>query len=278
MFKTDDSDVDVVGAKAEGNILELEVEADSEDYTEAKDFIGLGISSGSNEIFDALESDANGATFSTEIELVGRELNLDTVAPVISGAADVTLEVGDEFDPAEGVTATDDVDGSVDVKVTGSVDTSKSGKYEITYTAIDEAGNEAAETITVTVTEPVAVEFTGELEGVEVVNVAGSLQADLSGVEEETKINAFTVKSKEYAKAKITKVEVKGANEHEITLPADITFKEDGAADVTLSDVLGELDSEGDGVSLSKLQEAFGDTVTVTLTINGKAVTINLTL
>lgn len=284
MFKTDDSDVKVKSATVNGNVLTLEVKANDDDYDDAEDFVGLEISSGSNEIFDLAEDvdgepDPNGAAFTTEVQLsLVDEEKMDTVAPVISGAKDVTLKVGDEFDPTEGVTATDDVDGSVDVRVTGKVDTSKSGKYEITYTAIDKAGNKATKTITVTVTEPVAVEFTGELEGVEVVNVAGSLQADLSGVEEQTKINEFTVNSKEYANAKITNVKVKGANGSEITRPVDISFDGDGNAKVKLSDVLGDLDKEKDGVSLKRVQEAFGNTATVTLTIDGKDVTINLTL
>ena len=82
----------------------------------------------------------------------------DKVAPVFAGVADVTVEFGAAFDPLAGVSAKDDVDGDVTaaIKVAGSVDTSKAGKYELTYTVADAAGNVATAKRTVTVkAEPV---------------------------------------------------------------------------------------------------------------------------
>lgn len=77
---------------------------------------------------------------------------LDTEAPVIT-AEDVTINVGDEFDPTAGVTAVDDVDGDVSerIVITGEADTEKEGTYTLTYTVKDAAGNEASLERTVTV-------------------------------------------------------------------------------------------------------------------------------
>lgn len=79
---------------------------------------------------------------------------LDTEAPVIT-AEDVTINVGDEFDPMAGVTAVDDVDGDVSerIVITGEADTEKEGTYTLTYTVKDAAGNEASLERTVAVTK-----------------------------------------------------------------------------------------------------------------------------
>ncbi len=78
----------------------------------------------------------------------------DTTPPVItlSGSATMTLTVGDTFtDP--GASATDDVDGSVAVFTSGTVDTNTAGTYTLTYTAEDSSDNEATATRTVIVEE-----------------------------------------------------------------------------------------------------------------------------
>ena len=63
--------------------------------------------------------------------------------PVISGANNISIIEGTKFDPMKGVTATDTEDGNItkDIKVTGTVDTNKPGKYELTYTVTDKDGN-----------------------------------------------------------------------------------------------------------------------------------------
>lgn len=77
---------------------------------------------------------------------------LDTKAPVIT-VEDVTITVGDKFDPMANVTAVDDVDGDVAdrIVITGEADTEKEGTYTLTYTVKDAAGNEASAERTVTV-------------------------------------------------------------------------------------------------------------------------------
>jgi len=79
---------------------------------------------------------------------------LDITSPVItvSGTNPVDVIQNTIYKDA-GATATDAVDGVVDVNTTGTVDTNTTGDYTITYTATDSAGNTATATRTVTVTE-----------------------------------------------------------------------------------------------------------------------------
>ena len=78
----------------------------------------------------------------------------DTTAPVITlnGASTFALNQGGEYSEP-GATAKDDVDGEVDVAITGEVDVNTLGTYTITYTAADKAGNQASITRTVIVEE-----------------------------------------------------------------------------------------------------------------------------
>ena len=74
-------------------------------------------------------------------------------APVIE-ATDKTIEVGDTFDPKADVTAEDVEDGDLTDKIEvlkNEVDTTKSGKYEVTYKVTDNQGASRTKTITVTV-------------------------------------------------------------------------------------------------------------------------------
>lgn len=62
--------------------------------------------------------------------------------PVIKGADAITIRAGSSFDPNVGVTAIDPEDGDVtgSMSVTGTLDTWKPGRYELTYTAQDALG------------------------------------------------------------------------------------------------------------------------------------------
>ncbi|MDQ1326285.1 MAG: hypothetical protein QG564_1410 [Campylobacterota bacterium] len=78
----------------------------------------------------------------------------DTTPPQITlnGENSITVYMGTAFvDP--GASAIDEVDGSVNVTTSGTVDTGKVGNYTITYTATDAAGNTATLTRTVNVIE-----------------------------------------------------------------------------------------------------------------------------
>jgi hypothetical protein len=80
----------------------------------------------------------------------------DTTAPVITriGNASIVVAWGDSYTDA-GATATDNVDSSVTVTSSGSVNTAVPGTYTITYNATDAANNSATPvTRTVTVSAP----------------------------------------------------------------------------------------------------------------------------
>ncbi|WP_288221976.1 immunoglobulin-like domain-containing protein [uncultured Clostridium sp.] len=67
----------------------------------------------------------------------------DIVKPVITLPENNIIPLGAEFNPKDGVSAKDDIDGDLTSKivVSGSVDTSKEGEYKITYTVSDSSGN-----------------------------------------------------------------------------------------------------------------------------------------
>ena len=82
-------------------------------------------------------------------------LNIDSQAPVItSDNMYVALEKGKAFDPMLGVSATDNKDKTVKIKVEGKVNTDVPGDYELVYSATDSAGNEAQHIRYVTVYDP----------------------------------------------------------------------------------------------------------------------------
>ena len=100
-------------------------------------------------------TDKNGASAKKTITVTVKQNTGDlNSAPIIS-ANDVTLNVGDTFDPLANVTATDKEDGTIiltkDNIVANDVDTSKAGTYHVTYKVTDKNGASAKKTITVTV-------------------------------------------------------------------------------------------------------------------------------
>ncbi len=76
----------------------------------------------------------------------------DETPPEIQGVKDLTVTLGDALSYREGVTVTDDEDGSPSLEIdTTQVDLTKEGTYPITYTAKDASGNAATVKATVTV-------------------------------------------------------------------------------------------------------------------------------
>ena len=77
--------------------------------------------------------------------------------PPTIDADDLTLTVGDKFDPLNKVTATDKEDGNLkltkDNVIKNNVDTSKAGTYYVTYKVTDKDGASTEKTIKVTVKE-----------------------------------------------------------------------------------------------------------------------------
>lgn len=85
---------------------------------------------------------------------IATDAGTDVTPPVLTlpTGAD-TLTVGDSFDPMHRVKAVDAADGDVsrNVQVIGSVDTSKTGSYALTYVAADANGNQTVVARAVTV-------------------------------------------------------------------------------------------------------------------------------
>ena len=102
-------------------------------------------------------TDKKGASTEKTITVIVKQNTGDfNSVPTIS-ANDVTLNVGDTFDPLKDVTATDKEDGTItltkDNIVTNNVDTSKAGTYHVTFRVVDKNGAITEKTITVTVKE-----------------------------------------------------------------------------------------------------------------------------
>ena len=90
-------------------------------------------------------SDTAGNAADLVTRIVTVQLPADTTPPVITlNGGDVTLTVGDTYTEL-GATATDDRDGDITsrIAVTGTVDTSTAGTYQLTYSVSDTAGNQA---------------------------------------------------------------------------------------------------------------------------------------
>lgn len=86
-------------------------------------------------------------------------LEEDTEAPRLLGVKDITVLMGEAVSYRDGVSAVDDVDGTVSFQVdAAAVDLAVPGVYQVVYSAKDAAGNEARATITVTVEEPLTVD------------------------------------------------------------------------------------------------------------------------
>ncbi len=88
-------------------------------------------------------TDAAGNTAKEPAEM---QVIVDTVPPVIRGVRNIYAQENATVSFRKGVTATDAADGTVAVKVDASaVDMTKSGTYQIIYTASDKAGNVATQ-------------------------------------------------------------------------------------------------------------------------------------
>lgn len=73
--------------------------------------------------------------------------------PVIT-ANDITLNIGDSFNPLKDVTANDEEDGDITNKIEiieNTVDTTKIGEYSVVYKVVDSKGEEVTKSITVSV-------------------------------------------------------------------------------------------------------------------------------
>ncbi|MFR2527157.1 MAG: glycosyl hydrolase family 18 protein [Clostridium paraputrificum] len=126
--------------------------------------------------------------YQTSPEIMKQTIWGDTnSAPVISGANNITINLGDKFNALSGVTATDKEDGDLTsaIKVAGTVDTLKAGEYTLTYSVKDSSGKETIVTRVVTVFDKDApvVNTNPEITGVKDQTIKlGSTFNPLSGV------------------------------------------------------------------------------------------------
>lgn len=87
----------------------------------------------------------------------------DDIAPVISGAKDITVVQGKTVSYKKGITVSDNVDEEVELIVDSSqVNLNKVGKYKVIYSATDSSNNTATETAYVNVISKANVQVTEE--------------------------------------------------------------------------------------------------------------------
>lgn len=114
-------------------------------------------------------------------------LKADNAPPTIYGVHDQVVYVDEAVSYLSGISASDDVDGDISVKVdAGSVNIHAVGKYTVTYSATDIAGNraEAVSTITVvkrTVSEETVMSLANAV-------VQGIITDNMTGLEKVTAI------------------------------------------------------------------------------------------
>lgn len=98
-------------------------------------------------------TDSKGSTTTKVITVTVRQVSSTDNKPVIIGATDKTITVGDSFNPTAGVTAFDSEDGDLTSKVVvyNGVNTNKVGVYPVEYSVKDSKGNVAMASIKVTV-------------------------------------------------------------------------------------------------------------------------------
>jgi hypothetical protein len=109
------------------------------------------------------------------------------IAPVISLLGDnpLTLQIGHSYEEF-GATATDNIDGEVDVTIAGVVDSSNLGEYEVTYQASDSDGNTSQVTRSVAVT-PTHVQIIETLEQSGMLPILNR-DASLTGLDENNNV------------------------------------------------------------------------------------------
>lgn len=76
---------------------------------------------------------------------------IDTISPVISYKADVSIYKGESFNPLNGVSAKDNSNEKINVTFSGKYDVNVTGKYTITYTAKDSSNNISSAVCNITV-------------------------------------------------------------------------------------------------------------------------------
>jgi hypothetical protein len=115
-------------------------------YKENPDFT----SEGTKQLTVILEDAAGNKT-----ELQAKaNIKVDKEAPVITGAADLTVYIGNSVKYKQNIIVTDNRDSDIPIEVDNSkVNLGAEGNYDLTYSATDKAGNKATKTVVVSVKE-----------------------------------------------------------------------------------------------------------------------------
>lgn len=105
--------------------------------------------------------------------------------PAIQGAKNKTVKLNEDFEPLEGVTATDTAGNGITskLKVSGKVNTKKAGKYSITYQVTDAIGRRATKKVTITVKDTSTVVISAKNQKIQL----GTKFEPLKGVTAKTK-------------------------------------------------------------------------------------------
>ncbi len=191
--------------------------------------------------YSATDSDGNVSRTLTRSVTVA-----DTTAPTITllGESVVEVELDTSYEDA-GATATDAVDGSVEVVTTGSVDTSAAATYILTYTATDTAGNSSTATrtvkvkdvtapvITVAGTNPVTIEL-GDTYADEGATADGGETVTSSGTVDTFTVGSYTITYSATDAAGNTGTATRTVNVQDTTAPV-ITVSGDNPASVDLN-------------------------------------------
>ena len=100
-------------------------------------------------------TDSKGLKATATAIITVSEKSTTNTAPVISGVSNKQINKGDIFNPLAGITASDKEDGDLTNKITvkGTVDTSKVGSYELTYSVSDSKGLTTTAKSTITVVD-----------------------------------------------------------------------------------------------------------------------------
>lgn len=101
--------------------------------------------------YEASDSSGNTSSVQRTVNVVDNQ-GTSTPRITIIGDNPMRLTVGDIY-TEPGATATDSIDGTLQVRITGNVNTSQAGTYRVTYTATNSSGRTARATRTVYVSE-----------------------------------------------------------------------------------------------------------------------------
>ena len=139
-----------------GETITAEMLADVEDATKCKlklDNRGQDLSAIGEYSVTVSATDLGGNRSECKVKVTVKDP--DVTPPVISGAKNISVKIGDTFDSKKGVTVTDDYDKEPTLTIDDkNLNTKTAGKYTVYYTATDKSGNKASVKRTVTVVNP----------------------------------------------------------------------------------------------------------------------------